>query len=121
MTASLQPTARCRPTCLPRYCTAGPCRLLCVTQSTACRQTVCACLEVPSTGNRPAGMLAKNTLHHHLMEVLFLESHKSTVQYGPGYTRGMPVCSGPFYLRLYTTKAMSAGRPCLTLFFLSRL
>lgn len=90
---------------------------VCVTQSTACRQTVCACLEIPSTGNRPMGMLAKNTLHHHLMEVLFLESHKSTVQYGPGYTRDMPVCSGPFYLRLHTTEAMSAGRPCLTFFF----
>lgn len=81
------------------------------------QKTTCACLEIPSTGSRPAGMLAKNTLHQH-MGVLFLESYNSNVRmYRPGYyTRGMSVCSGPCPSG-DTTNAMSAGRPCLTIFF----
>lgn len=77
------------------------------------QKTICACLEIPSTGNRPAGMVAKNTLHS--MEGLFLESHKSIDCHRPGYTRGISVCSGPCPSG-DTTDAMSAGRPCLTFF-----
>lgn len=66
-------------------------------------------------------MLAKNTLHQH-MGVLFLESYNSNVRmYRPGYyTRGMSVCSGPCPSG-DTTNAMSAGRPCLTIFFFFEL
>lgn len=77
------------------------------------QKTICACLEIPSTGNRPAGMVAKNTLHS--MEGLFLESHKSIDCHRPGYNRGISVCSGPCPSG-DTTDAMSAGRPCLTFF-----
>lgn len=53
MTASLQPTAL-----LPSYhallhCNTGPCSLLCVIQHSIQSKT-CACLEIPSTGKRPA-------------------------------------------------------------------
>lgn len=80
------------------------------------QKTICACqscLEIPSTGNRPAGMLAKNTLHS--MEVL--SSRKPQIDcHRPSYTRSIAVCGGPCPSG-DTTEAMSAGRPCLTIFF----